>query len=352
MLFSDQIVKRIQATSIEREKQGELSPDILKLIYQKRLFKLFVPTTLDGVMSPFIEAIHIFEEAAQIDGSLGWMIAIGSGGGFFVPFMEPEVSRQVYQKETALIAGSGAPSGTAYPQDGGYLVTGEWKYCSGATYATTFTANCKVMQGKKEEVLAVILQPEQVRVKRDWNAIGLKATGSHSILVDQVFVPAALTFQLTQPKAFLDEFIYQYPFQTFAEVSFAAVVLGIGQRFLDKVKQFLNQKQEVWNIMNQQKYSVILTKINEHVSRFDQCRAEFYSIVSGSWDQFVQEGHLTRSEQHQVTTCCKKLTKWMLSIGMELLPLFGLSAVMEDTLLNQAWRDLLTASQHTLLQPI
>ncbi|MEB3102933.1 hypothetical protein [Ferviditalea candida] len=80
--------------------------------------------------------------------------------------------------------------------DGGYKVSGQWKYCSGSTHATLFTANCVLEEASGTEDLSsgelssaqvirsLIFLPEQVRIVKDWNAFGMKATASYSIAVE------------------------------------------------------------------------------------------------------------------------------------------------------------------------
>ena len=54
---------------------------------------------------------------------------------------------------------------------------------------------------------------------------GLKATGSHLISVEDVFVSDEMTFSIYNHKNHYVDPIYQFPFIPFSEASFAAVVL-------------------------------------------------------------------------------------------------------------------------------
>ncbi|MDG0809682.1 acyl-CoA dehydrogenase family protein [Cohnella rhizosphaerae] len=126
------------------ERDGRLPQDILERIYEERLFKLFVPEALGGRMTPLPDAARIFEQAAYADGSFGWLVTIGSGGGFFAATLPEETAETLFADPRAVIAGSGHPTGVAKAVPGGYRVNGGWKYCSGAGYASFYTANCIV----------------------------------------------------------------------------------------------------------------------------------------------------------------------------------------------------------------
>lgn len=247
MVFTEQEIQTIREQALGMDKHRQVTPDVLKTIYDHRLFHLFVPDELEGRMTPLPDATRFFQESARIDGNLGWLVAIGAGGGFFAALMSRDISRRVFARREAVIAGSGMPTGAARQVDGGYIVTGSWKYCSGSTYATTFTANAVVGKGStlqdapgeptadqgEPEIRSFIMNPDQIEIQQDWNAFGLRATGSHTISAVEAFVPYEMTFSLTETKGYKNEPIYRYPFLPFAQVSFAGVAVGIAEHFLE-----------------------------------------------------------------------------------------------------------------------
>ena len=111
--FSEEIRLRIRELSLTAERNGRLANEVLELICEMRLFKLFVPNAMSGSMTALPEAVRIFEEAAYIDGSFGWLVTIGSGGGYFSGIFDAEVSRRLFTPRNAVVAGSGHPGGKA-----------------------------------------------------------------------------------------------------------------------------------------------------------------------------------------------------------------------------------------------
>lgn len=345
MLFSDQQIQQIRNQSLEMEQSRGLSASVLQMIYQQRGFKLFVPNEWGGRMTAFPKALRLFEECAWIDGSLGWAVTIGSGGGIFVPLMSASVGRRVFLDAPAVIAGSGTPTGVAIPQDGGYVVNGSWKYCSGSPYATTFTVSAKV--DRSEEIRAFILQPNQVEIYPDWHAIGLKATGSHQISVNNVWVPEEMTFTFSQIKNEQDHLIYQYPFLPFSLASFAVVCLGIVRHFLEATQAWVQQKPD-WPMERSQS---ILNCLKAHQEKYEVSRRQFYRTLDSSWEELIHHHQLSDETQQQVMDQSKESARVARTCGQEIFPRLGVSAMMENLPINQIWRDLLTASQHTFLEP-
>ncbi|WP_054957887.1 acyl-CoA dehydrogenase [Paenibacillus dakarensis] len=351
MLFSQHQIEQIRRQSLQMEQEGKVTEEVLQLIYDYRLFHLFVPNELEGRMTTLPEAVKLFQECSRIDGNFGWLITIGAGGGFFASFMSPKVSRDVFAHRTAVIAGSGTPSGTARRVPGGYIVNGSWKYCSGSTHATVFTANVIVEKREEEadseesdvpEIRSMILLPEQIHIKPDWNAFGLKATSSHSISARDAFVPEEMTFDITDKKSYEYELIYSYPFLAFAQASFAAVTLGIAQHFLEAAEALLEQKPSRHPFVSNQ-----LSSMQEALKRSEM---DLYACMNQSWNELQQEGHLSQETEAKVSEQCISTAQVSLQCGQVLFPLLGLSAAMEDSAVNRTWRDLQTACQHALLR--
>ncbi|SES14317.1 hypothetical protein SAMN04487944_12011 [Gracilibacillus ureilyticus] len=148
MEFTNQESQQIKENLAEIETTKALPDSVLDIIYKKKLFKLFVSESLGGRAMDLPTALKIFQEASSIDGNFGWAITIGSGGGMFSPCFREDIAKDSFSPDNAVIAGSGHPGGKAVRTEQGYLVTGEWKFCSGSPYATIFTANCRRRRGK------------------------------------------------------------------------------------------------------------------------------------------------------------------------------------------------------------
>ena len=78
MNFFDKItIHSIRSHSAKADELKKIPKEWLKLIYSKKYFKLFVPERDGGLMMPLPQALHLFDQAAFIDGNLGWAITIG-----------------------------------------------------------------------------------------------------------------------------------------------------------------------------------------------------------------------------------------------------------------------------------
>lgn len=350
MQLNDSVIAQIREQSLLQEQQRKSSDLALQHIYEHGWFKLFVPQELGGHMASLCEAIRIIEYASWVDGSLGWAIAIGAGGGFFVPFMQSHIATALFSDPKAVVAGSGAATGTARKTEGGYIINGAWKYCSGATYATLFTANCVIeddsnLLEEEPKVRAFAFLPDQVKIISDWQAFGLKGTESHSITISNQFVPEDRMFNLLDQLTYKEEALYRYPFLPFAQASFAAVALGICRHFLEQAAKMTMEKQET---IPTNRYEAVMNRISHASNRLNDSANGFFEGVEHSWEA-LEKNELSLEKEAEVSKLCQHASRIALECANNVFPYLGLAVTMEHTPINQIWRDLQTACHHAVL---
>jgi alkylation response protein AidB-like acyl-CoA dehydrogenase len=352
ILFKEADIAMIRSYSQEMDQSGIIPQEVLNYMYENKLFKIYLPQSLGGTMLSLPEALRVIETASWINGSFGWLVKIGAGGGFFSSLIPHEQNLNLFLNPQAVIAGSGHPSGRAKQVNGGYQVTGQWKFCSGSQYASLFTANCILEHTENQEtpeIRAFIFTPEQVSIIKDWNAFGLKATGSHSMAVDSVFVPNNMTFSFVEPYDNYNNLAFQYPFLQFAEATISAVSIGICKHFIEEAKRFINELKVGWDNSKAGRYVFVLNQIETTELSFLAHLEEYYQAIDASWITLTKASEISETELTQVSLQSKKTAKAALTLGQAIFPILGIQAIMENSLINQLWRDLQTVSQHSVL---
>ena len=83
------------------------------------------------------------------------------------------------------------PTTVAAPVDGGWRVTGRKIFASispAADVAATFAVVGRPEPGAEVIAFALPLAADGVRIEETWDSCGMRGTGSHDIVVDDVFV--------------------------------------------------------------------------------------------------------------------------------------------------------------------
>lgn len=352
--IENSIINRLTADVNDAETMGHLTDRQLETIYCEKWFKLFVPKNLGGLALGLIKGLEVEESLARIDGSLGWTVTLCSGASMFVGYMKQTYAREIFKNPTICFGGSGMATGIAEETKNGYLINGCWKYATGAPHITFFTANCKIYRNGialtddrgKPLVKSFFFSRSEVSIVENWRAIGLIATAGHTFKVENLFVNKDRTLKIDPSAAKLTDQIYTYPFIPFAEATLAVNTLGMVQHFIYLLIAYLNTREaaEPRHDDNQRKIEeLLLGSIKKH----NALRTDFYLFVEQSWNDTHDD---SKDESlKNVGEVSRKMVKELRAIVTELFPYAGMYGADETSAINRVWRDLFTASQHTLL---
>ena len=340
----------------EAERRGELHPRVLALIYEQQWFRMMVPQSYGGLALPLPAVARLEEALARVDGSVGWTVTLCSGAGWFAGFFSPGILDSLFTHPRLCIAGSGMATGRAERiAGGGYRVSGQWGYASGAHHATAFTANCVLwadgapVPGEDGQPLVrpFLLLREEVQVLDDWKPVGLVATGSHGFVVSGVEVPPERAFVIDGAAAADASPLYRYPFLPLAEATLAVNSSGMALHFLDCFEELFSARiarghlsaaavDEAWSVFEQARREL------------NRVRREFYTALDASWE-FTNASLASNGSFDTVHRTSHALAATARQWVDRLYPFAGLGAANIDSEINRVWRDLHTASQHPLL---
>jgi indole-3-acetate monooxygenase len=346
-------------SAAEADRLGRLPKYVVRALLQHGLFRLWVPKRCAGFELELPEALQIYEAAARLDGSIGWAVMIGSGGGLFAAYLDAQTAGSIYSRPEAVIAGSGAPDGRAQRERDGYRVSGCWHYASGAHYATTFTANCVVMEGGrlvqgpdgKPLVRAMALEPPQVAILPVWDPTGLRGTGSDDFEVRDAFVPENRSFSVFTDAPREAGPLYRLPFQVMTELPVTAVAIGIARHALDEFAALARAKRTSSSGELLTQDPIVQTAFGTGHATWQLARSSLESLAHKAWDAARANKSLSRQELAEITCGCSfTVARLRTAIG-ELLALAGTAALQPDSDLVRAWRDLQALAAHGSVSP-
>ncbi|WP_295675659.1 acyl-CoA dehydrogenase [uncultured Mucilaginibacter sp.] len=354
-LLSPDIVKTIRASASAAEQLGKIHPDQLAIVYEQKWFKLLVPAVYSGLEKSLSELVRLEESISWANGSLGWVVTLCCGAGWFGGFIAAGKATEIFGSTEVCLAGSGAATGEAVITPNGYKITGKWKYASGAHHATHFTANCIIKNGEEVVlnddgtplVLPFIFERGKVNILPAWKYTGMVATGSDAFETQGIEVNKLNCFQINPNAAIVKTPLYQYPFLQLAEATLAANISGMAIHFMDLCKTIFAEKQEQEKLSRLQKNLLkdLLTKAENEITK---TRKVFYQAVDLSWLTSAS-GVADNKAMKAVSKTSRRLAKTARECVDQLYPYCGLIAANTESEINQVWRDIHTASQHSLL---
>src|SRR5262249_13114409 len=146
------------------------------------------------------------------------------------------------------LAGQVVPMGRAELVDGGYRVTGRYRFGSGCQHASLIAGGCVVFEeGKprqlapeRPEIRVMLFSPAACRILDTWHTTGLAGTGSHDFAVEEVFVPFAESWSFAE-RPQCSGILYRFP--PLFLVTHAGVPLGIARAAIDAVVDLAGRKE-------------------------------------------------------------------------------------------------------------
>lgn len=118
--FADEIVTRAE----EFETARRMPSDFARKLADAGLYRLTLPKEIGGHELYPGDFVHVLEELARADGSVGWCVMIGTTNALLSAFLSENAMREIFSPPSVITGGAAAPSGTAIPVTGGFKVTG------------------------------------------------------------------------------------------------------------------------------------------------------------------------------------------------------------------------------------
>jgi alkylation response protein AidB-like acyl-CoA dehydrogenase len=345
-VIPDSVYKQIASAYIDANgNYRDGFPDsVLRIIREQKLFKLFLPDTLGGPGMSLQETLNVIQRCAYINGTLGWLVQIGNGGNYFAAYVDEKTSHELFSPANAVLAGSGAISGTANPVDGGYNVSGKWKYASGSAYASFFTFSAKVEGG--DQAISGCLMPGQVNVIDDWKSIGMRFSTTNTFTAENQFVPHKYVFGLTEQKCFRDISVFSFPFLAYAQAFFLSVQYGLLSRILHEASVAVKKNQQRWTTPYPERAKTIANSILFGM----QMQLNFANELKAAIDRIESSSGEERNKHvAELDTKAKTQNAAILHQAQGIFALLGMEVLYETHPINVAYRDMMTCGQHTLL---
>ena len=194
----------IGAHAERHDRDGTFVEEAVTLLRDAQLLAMAVPTELGGGGATIADVTAVQRELAHHCGSTALATAMHQHVVAFtawryrrgLPGAEATL-RRVAEEGIVLVSTGGAdqthPRGEATAVDGGYRVSGRKVFCSqspAGTAMSTMFAFDDPEQGRRVLNMAIPLGADGVTVLDDWDVLGMRGTGSNTIVLDDVFVPA------------------------------------------------------------------------------------------------------------------------------------------------------------------
>lgn len=185
----------LEQEAVAAEELRRLTPAVLDAAGAAGLFSMVVPATWGGADADLRALVDVTRTLARGCPASAWTLSFLIMHNWLLTRFPQQLQADVFGTAPGygLVAAPLAPTGTARTATGpngeaGWVVTGRWEWATGVRHADRVMVTCVE---ERDDALALrfcVLPIGQVAVEDVWFTSGMCATGSDTVVVDEVFV--------------------------------------------------------------------------------------------------------------------------------------------------------------------
>jgi alkylation response protein AidB-like acyl-CoA dehydrogenase len=235
------LAAREAACSLARE----VLPETIADFHRAGILRVLQPKSFGGFGGSTPLFARITEELTFGCVSSAWVFAVYAEHAWLIASFPEQAQVEVWGDTREAVASSSlAPRALAKPVRGGYLLSGRYPFSSGCMHAQWAIVGAFCDDGHAGRYVRYMLIPiSEIEVLDDWNVLGLRGTGSRTLVLDDVFIPKhrsvpledLLTGRTPGGRLHPDYEMIHVPRGLLAVFSHAPVMLSVGRRSLEFV---------------------------------------------------------------------------------------------------------------------
>jgi alkylation response protein AidB-like acyl-CoA dehydrogenase len=336
----------------ETEELRRLPDSSAVELIQSGLCGLLTPKRFGGSELGLEAVLDVTGILAEACPSTGWVHALWAAHMWLIALFPPEVQEEVWSNPNSLISSVVSTKGTPTRVDGGYRWTGSGAYSSGIDHCNWVSPALSVPGDDGQPVRKWLLIPRSdFEIVDDWFTVGLKGTGSKTIVVDDVFIPdnrAVSSEDLqagTSPGArFHANSQYSAASVCIFTPPLAGTAIGAARGFLHAFEQRMRSRLAVADAQQAGEQAAVLIRWAKACADVDAARvvllenARRFSRTPSAQVDELDRARCRRDQAYAATIARQAINSLFESSGA--------SALFETSDLQRLWRDTNAAAAH------
>lgn len=361
---AEAIAKTLVARQAEVEERTYYAEDVHEAFSKAGFYRILVPRRYGGYefgVDTFMRVVRILARGCP---STGWMYCLGAVHAVFAATVfEERTQEELFAGGDFIAPATVQPGGVAerHP-DGGWIINGSFSYCSGAPYANHFIGHALVFHAEDEDPVPMlfVVSRDQWQRQDDWgNQLGLKGSGSHTLVIENAHVPDhhvlpthMSMYQVSEETP--GKLLHINPQYGGGPLSFmmleaAVLAVGISHGALDEYENLMESRTTSFPpIVGRAEDPDFQRWYGEAVGRLATAEAAIDGTVA-QWQHLCTVGPeaFTPEAEMRLAAMCREVIRlcWT-AVEQYLFPTAGSSAVGKGQRIERVWRDLSMLQSH------
>ena len=284
------LIPALRANELRTEAARKVPEENLKLLAESGLLGIFRAKKWGGSelsMRAHVDAVATLAEGCQ---ATAWVLGVYHAHDYIIAHMDPKAQEEIYATPDQAVAAVIGPRGRAQRQpDGSYVLNGFWPFASGNAGSGWMLLGAQVLDADgniiDEGDFAVPI--EDIERLDDWHVAGLQGTGSNSVRVKDVKVPAHRFISLpplveNQTKAFLDPDtppVHRCQATPALGMFIATSALGAAKHAMEEFRRIVPGKMVMYTSHISHEWSAVQIALGEAASMIHAAELMFYKAA-------------------------------------------------------------------------
>ena len=289
-------------------------------------------------------------------GSSAWCLNYLSDHACILSHFPDEAQHDVWSaNKAACVATSAAPTGNVAVAPGGYHLNGRWSWCSGLRHSQWIMIGGLVQRdGEDHPDMRLYLVPvSQVNQEDTWYCAGLRASGSNTAVLDNVFVPEhrSVSFSTLRdahsPGSRTNaNSIYRTPFIAVHSYALLGPALGLARGGYADFVQWTRQRYLTYTQLNIAQHVPVQIRIAEIAAQIDAAELLARRALETARNNYTGMSLETRTLLRRDFTYAMRLLREAMDA---LIKISGSSGLMDGNPVQRCWRDVHAISSHVVM---
>lgn len=236
------ILPDIAARANQAEQERQVPAENIALLKKTGLHRAFQPKAYGGLEMSLPDFAECIVALAGACGGTAWAFSLLCTHSHQLSMFSRQLQDDIWGADPDATASSSiAPFGRTEEVEGGILLSGEMGWSSGCDHADWAILGFNRVNAAGEKVYCFAVLPKSdYAIRDDWYAMGMRGSGSKTLVIDKAFVPehriqAAKDMMEGSSAGFglyPDSDIYYTPYRPYFACGFSAISLGVAERML------------------------------------------------------------------------------------------------------------------------
>jgi alkylation response protein AidB-like acyl-CoA dehydrogenase len=164
------LVPVLRARAPETEKLRRMQPDTLRDLTEAGVFLLAVPADVGGYEADDAIVIETLAQLSRGCPSTGWICSIITAANTLPALMSDGAADEIYGTPNLRTTGTFESNGGAQRVEGGYRITGRWRWNSGGVHSNWIAPACTTIDDGDPVLIQAIVPASEVKVQDNWRA--------------------------------------------------------------------------------------------------------------------------------------------------------------------------------------